>query len=118
MRVNIVKVRDLIAAEEALEAAEKESRALRQNPEEWSAFESLDREGRRHLHVSAAQFQRQDFLDVQVQARMRELFALRQQFAPCSCPQRDATAPTARDACAPRVAACRRAARARHQRGP
>jgi hypothetical protein len=86
--MTFVKIRDLIAAEEALEAAEREARELRQNPALWSAFESMDRQGRRSLNVSAAQFERQDFADAQVRARMQELLALRQQFAPCAC-QRD-----------------------------
>ncbi len=83
----LVKIRDLIAAEEALEKAEQESRGLRQNPDQWSAFESMDRQGRRHLNISEAQFQRQADLDAQVELRRRALIALRQQFAPCACQQ-------------------------------
>lgn len=81
----MIKIKDLIAAEEAYEAAEKESRALRQDPDQWSAFEIMDRQGKRSLVVGEAQFQRQAHLDAQVQARMQELVALRQRFSPCSC---------------------------------
>lgn len=81
----LVKIRDLIAAEEAVEAAEKESHELRHNPNMWSAFESMDKQGRRHLNISAAQFERQDFADAKVCEAHQALMALRQQFAPCGC---------------------------------
>jgi hypothetical protein len=83
--MTFVKIRDLIAAEEALESAEQEARSLRQDPDQWSAFEIMDRRGKRSLVVSEAQFQRQDFADAKVREAQQTLLALRQQFAPCAC---------------------------------
>jgi hypothetical protein len=40
----VIKIRDLIAAEEALEAAEAESRKLSHDASTWSAFESMDKQ--------------------------------------------------------------------------
>ena len=54
-----VKVRDLIAAEETLEAAEAELRRLTTDIDNWSAYESLDKRGKRVLNVMPAQFERQ-----------------------------------------------------------
>lgn len=49
----------------------------------------MDKQGRRHLNVSAAQFERQEFADAKVREAQQTLLALRQRFAPCGCKHDD-----------------------------
>ncbi len=76
----MIKVRDLIAAEEALEAAEAEFRDYNTDSRQWSAFESLDKRGKKHLNIQPGHFEHQDFLVQKIEARRNELRALRAQF--------------------------------------
>jgi hypothetical protein len=47
-------IRDVIAAEEALEAAEAEFRRFNTDFNDWSAYESMDKRGKRTLNVTEA----------------------------------------------------------------
>jgi hypothetical protein len=78
--VTIVKVRDLIAAEEALEAAERDYQQFNGDPHQWSAFESLDRQGKRHLNIQPGHYERREMLLEKITARQNELRALRAAF--------------------------------------
>ena len=76
----VVKIRDLIAAEEALEAAEGEFRKFNDDPSQWMAFESLDKRGRKHLNIHPGHFEHREALMKNVEARHIELRSLRVQF--------------------------------------
>ena len=76
----MVKIRDLIAAEEELEAAEAEFRRYNDDAQQWSAFESLDKHGKRHLNLMPGHFERRDALLQAIRARHIEMRALRAQF--------------------------------------
>ncbi len=76
----MIKIRDLIAAEEALEAAEADYRRLNDNPSEWSAWESVDKQGRRALNVHAGHFERREHAISRVQAAQQQLLAAKRGF--------------------------------------
>ena len=76
----MIKIRDLIAAEEALEAAEAESRKLSHDTSTWSAFESMDKRGRRTLNILPAQFARQEDAANKVKAAHQQLLATKRAF--------------------------------------
>ncbi|MEU7628671.1 hypothetical protein AB0C34_01615 [Nocardia sp. NPDC049220] len=75
----MIKIKDLIESEERVDAAEREYREL-MKPENWSAHESLDKEGRRHLHVNELTFQRQDQALKRLEAARSDSIALRRAF--------------------------------------
>jgi hypothetical protein len=75
-----VKIRDLIAAEEALEAAEAEYRRLTTDFDNWSAYESLDKRGKRTLNVMPAQFERQESAQQNIRAARLQLIATKRAF--------------------------------------
>ena len=76
----MVKIRDLIAAEEALEAAEDEFRTLNNDYRQWSAYESLDKRGKRVLNVMPAQFERQENAQQNIRAARLQLIATKRAF--------------------------------------
>ena len=76
----MVKWRDLIAAEERLEAAEAEYRKYNGDPEQWAAFESVDPQGRRSLNVSKFHFEKRDALLAQIEHERRAVLAMRKRF--------------------------------------
>ena len=76
----VILMKDLIAAEEAYLAAEREKRSFNNNPDAWSAYESVDREGRKHLNILPAQYGRQAALEAKVVEQRTALVALRQAF--------------------------------------
>lgn len=76
----MIKIRDLIAAEEALEAAEEEFRKLNNDPREWSAFESMDERGKRTLNVMPGHFERREYAIGRVRAAEQELLATKRAF--------------------------------------
>ena len=76
----MIKIRDLIAAEEALEAAEAESRKLSHDTTTWSAFESMDKRGKRTLNILPAQFARQEDAANRVKAAQQQLLATKRAF--------------------------------------
>ena len=76
----MIKIRDLIAAEEALEAAEAEYRKIHNDPRVWSAFESMDKRGKRSLNVMPAQFARQEDAANKVKAAHQQLLACKRAF--------------------------------------
>jgi hypothetical protein len=75
-----VKIRDVIAAEEALEQAEREFRELNDNPSQWSAFESMDKRGKRTLNVTAAHFERRDAALNRINAARSQLLEAKRGF--------------------------------------
>ena len=76
----MVRLRDLIAAEERLDAAEAEYREYNNDPSKWAAFESVDKQGRRSLNVSEHDFERRDSLRGRVDYERRALLSLRRAF--------------------------------------
>ncbi len=74
-----VKIRDLIAAEEALERAEQDFLRLN-NPDEWSAWESVDKRGKRSLNVLPAHFERREAAMGRVEAARQQLLATKRAF--------------------------------------
>ena len=76
----MVRLKDLIDAEQRFEAAEAEFRRVNNDPSEWAAFESVDRQGRRSLNVSEHHFERLDTLRAQVEHERRAVLALRRRF--------------------------------------
>lgn len=75
----MVKVRELIAAEEALEAAEAEYRRVT-DVDDWSAYESMDKRGKRTLNIMSAQFERQEFARQNITAARLQLIAVKRAF--------------------------------------
>jgi hypothetical protein len=75
-----VKIRDLIAAEEALEAAEEEFRQLNNDHRQWSAYESMDRRGKRVLNVLPAQFERRENAMQRINVARQQLLATKRAF--------------------------------------
>jgi ferritin-like metal-binding protein YciE len=76
----VVKLRDIIAAEEALEAAEEEFRQLNNDPRQWSAFETLDKRGKRVLNVLESQFERRGEAMHRINAARQQLLATKRAF--------------------------------------
>jgi len=74
------KLRDVIAAEELLEAAEADYRRLNDNPSEWSAWESLDKRGKRTLNVLPGHFERRQAAIGRVRAAQQQLLAAKRGF--------------------------------------
>ena len=74
-----VRSEDLRAAERLLDEAIAKRDALRE-PENWSAHEWVDEQGRRKLSVRNVQFELQEHADQQVQRAVQSLFALRRQW--------------------------------------
>lgn len=75
-----VKIRDVIAAEEALEAAEAEYRRFNTDIDNWSAYESMDKRGKRTLNVTEAHFQRRDSRLLEIEVARRNLLAVKRAF--------------------------------------
>ncbi len=77
----MIMLRDLIAAEERLEAAEREYRRYTENPAEWVAtYESVDKAGKRSLNIGQGHLDRHARLLGDVEGERRALLALRQRF--------------------------------------
>jgi hypothetical protein len=76
----VIKLRDVIAAEEAVETAEAEYRKLNNDPREWAAFESVDRFGKRSLNVLPGQFERLDAARNRITAAEQQLLAVKRAF--------------------------------------
>jgi hypothetical protein len=75
-----MKIRDLIAAEEALEAAEDDFRTLNNDYRQWSAYESLDKRGKRVLNVMPAQFERRGDAMRRIEIARFQLIAAKRSF--------------------------------------
>ena len=75
-----MKIRDLIAAEEALEAAEDDFRTLNNDYRQWSAYESLDKRGKRVLNVMPAQFERRGDAMRRIEVARLQLIAAKRSF--------------------------------------
>lgn len=52
----------------------------RKHPNQWSAYESIDSQRRKHLNILPAQFERQAALQARVAEQRAALVALRQSF--------------------------------------
>ncbi len=76
----MIRVLDIIAAEEAVEAAETAYRRLNDDIDEWSAFESVDKQGKRSLNVSPVHFERRDAALAGITAAEQQLLATKQLF--------------------------------------
>ncbi len=76
----MIKIRDLIAAEEAVEAAEEDFRKLNNDPSQWAAFESMDKRGKRTLNVMPGHFERREHAIGRVQAAQQQLLATKRAF--------------------------------------
>lgn len=76
----MIKIRDLIAAEEAFEAASREFRKLNDNPAEWSAYESLTRDGKKELNILPGHLERLASVRAAAAAAEVQLLALRRAF--------------------------------------
>ncbi len=76
----MIKIRDLIAAEEAVEAAEVAYRKLNDDMDEWSAYESMDRRGKRTLNVSPVHFERRDAARAGIATAQQQLLAAKRAF--------------------------------------
>ncbi len=76
----MVKLRDLIAAEEAVEAAEAAYRTLNDDVSAWSAFESMDKQGKRTLNVSPLHFERRDAARARIATAHQQLLAAKRGF--------------------------------------
>lgn len=66
----IPRLRDVMAAEQRLDEAEKALRTFETEPDEWSGHQSIDKLGKRTLHLSPFHFDKRDAL-----ARERETAA-------------------------------------------
>ncbi|MFF0607766.1 hypothetical protein ACFYUD_03740 [Nocardia tengchongensis] len=75
----MIRIKDLLAAEAELDEAEREFEESGK-PENWSARESLDDMGRRHVLVNPSHFERRERLQQRVQAARQSLIALRRAF--------------------------------------
>ncbi len=78
--MNQTKLRDIIAAEEALESAEAEFRTLNDDPRQWSAFESMDKRGKRTLNVSPVHFERREAACAGIATAQQQLLAAKRAF--------------------------------------
>lgn len=76
----MTKIRDLIAAEEAVEEAEREFRRLNDDPQEWSAFESVDRFGKRSLNILPGHFERREAAQHRITAAQQQLRATKRAY--------------------------------------
>jgi hypothetical protein len=74
------KIRDIIAAEQQLEGAEVELARFTSDPSQWSAFETVDRLGKRSLHITELHFERQDALKGRVEVARQQLIATKRAF--------------------------------------
>jgi hypothetical protein len=75
----VVRLKDIISAELAVEAAEAEYRAYN-DPREWSAYESLDKRGARVLNIQPGHFERRETLLQRVTAAQQQLLAVKRGF--------------------------------------
>jgi hypothetical protein len=71
---------DVKAAERLLDEAVARRDALSE-PANWSAHESLDPEGRRHIHMHAAQFELREHADQQLRRARDRVIAVRRSWA-------------------------------------
>ncbi len=76
----MIKIRDLIVAEEAVEAAETAYRTLNDDVSAWSAFESMDKQGKRTLNVSPLHFERRDAARAGIATAQQQLLAAKRAF--------------------------------------
>ncbi len=76
----MVKLRDLVSAEEAIEEAEREYRRLSTDQSEWSAFETVAPSGKRSLNILPAQFERLDAARARITAAEQQLRATKRSF--------------------------------------
>ncbi len=76
----MIKLRDIIVAEEAVEAAELAFRTLNDDVNAWSAFESMDKQGKRTLNVSPVHFERRDAARAGIATAQLRLLAAKRAF--------------------------------------
>lgn len=76
----MILLKDSIAAEEPFLAAEHEFRSFNNSPDQRSAFETVDRQGRKHLNILPAQYDRQEALEAKVVEQRAALLALRKAY--------------------------------------
>ncbi len=76
----LVRWDDVRAAERLLDEAIARRDALSE-PSNWEAHESLDTEGRRHIHMHAAQFELREHADQQLQRARDRVIAVRRAWA-------------------------------------
>ncbi len=76
----MIRILDLIAAEEAVEAAEVAFKKLNDDVDEWSAFESMDKQGRRTLNVSPVHYERRDAARAGIATAQQQLLAAKRAF--------------------------------------
>ncbi len=76
----MIRILDLVALEKALEAAEVAFKNLNDDVDEWSAFESMDKQGKRSLNVSALHYERRDAALAGITAAEQQLLATKQLF--------------------------------------
>ncbi len=76
----MIRILDIIAAEEAVEAAEGAYGKLNNDVNEWSAFESMDKQGKRTLNVSPLHFERRDAACAGIATAQQRLLAAKRAF--------------------------------------
>ncbi|MGW7301390.1 hypothetical protein [Streptomyces sp. NPDC054829] len=67
-------------AEARFNAAAAELRRHQSEPEQWSGFESLTSDGKKHLNLHSATFDRREALEQQVERRRQEMLTIRRQW--------------------------------------
>ena len=77
----IVRLKDIMAAEERLDEAITERTEFARNQDRWFARESLDEHGHKGIHFSRGHFDMLERLDANVQAAENQLRALQRSFA-------------------------------------
>ncbi len=76
----MIRILDLVAAEESIEAAEAAYKKLNDDIDEWSAFESMDKQGKRTLNVSPIHFERRDAARAGIATAQQQLLAAKRAF--------------------------------------
>ncbi len=76
----MLKLRDIIAAEEAVEAAEAAYRKLNDDVNQWSAYESMDKRGKRTLNFTEVHFARRDAAQRGIATAEQRLLAAKRAF--------------------------------------
>ncbi|WP_406266050.1 hypothetical protein OH799_19495 [Nocardia sp. NBC_00881] len=72
----MIRIQDLLDAEKRVEQAEAEYLASKR-PENWSAHESIDKQGRRTLHIDELTFERREQAKARLDTARRDAIALR-----------------------------------------
>jgi hypothetical protein len=74
------RIRDIIAAEEALDEALAEQERQIKDASQWAAFESVDPQGRKQLNMNRVHFDLQELAASKVEAAAQRLTWVKRSF--------------------------------------